>query len=202
LAGRERVLRLIRCVKRHPNDRSQTSPTAARGLLRLFGVVSSRRSTGLWHRRASSGCFRDFDPTNGRGPMSAAPQKAVGSDAIFRLPVRPAVTDRVSSRASLTADLDRPGPRDRKSASWRGLVLTLAEMTCGSRRSAFGQSHLTGSLLVSRQTHRCACEPGRRSVHPIAVEWECQPESRHVRLTHRLSANSIVVREHARYRLG
>ena len=61
------------------------------GRLRPFDVGSSGRSTGLWHRQASSGCFRDLDPANGRRPTSAVPRKPVGGDAIFRLPVRPVV---------------------------------------------------------------------------------------------------------------
>ena len=54
------------------------------GRQRPFDVVSSGRSTGLWHRQASIGCFRDFDPANGRRPTSAVPRKPVGGDAIFR----------------------------------------------------------------------------------------------------------------------
>ena len=66
-----------------------TAPPAARGRLRPFDVVSSGRSTDLWQRQPSRGCFRDFDRANGRRPTSAVPRKPVGGDAIFRLPVRP-----------------------------------------------------------------------------------------------------------------
>ena len=83
--------------------------TSAPGRQCQFDVVSSGRSTGLWRRQASSGCFRDFDPANGRRPTSAVPRKPVSGDAIFRLPVRPVVAGSVLSRRVPEAVLGKPG---------------------------------------------------------------------------------------------
>ncbi len=101
----------------HPNDVATTAPandcfTAGNigsrmtGLGRQcpFDVVSSGRSAGLWHRQASNSCFRDFDPANGRRPMSAVPCKPVGGDAILWLPVRLVVAASVSSRRRQEVD--------------------------------------------------------------------------------------------------
>jgi hypothetical protein len=90
-----------------PRSLTAATATAAAGRLRLFGVVSSGRSAGLWHRQASTGCFLNFDPATGRRPMSAVPCKPVGGHAIFRLPARPVVAGTASSRTAPTADTGR-----------------------------------------------------------------------------------------------
>ena len=79
------------------------------GRQRQFDVVSSGRSTGLWHRQGSSGCFRDFDPASGRRPMSAVPRKPDGGDAIFLLSVRPVVAGTGFPLGLPQADLGRQG---------------------------------------------------------------------------------------------
>ena len=127
---------------------SSEQRTSQKGRLRPFDVVSSGRSTSLWHRQASSGCFRDFDPANGRRPTSAVPRKPVVGGAIFRLPVRPVVAESGCS-----------GRRIRRHfADVQAHVLTgrFGASSSESRQSAVGQERplATGSFLDAAQIRR------------------------------------------------
>ena len=145
--------------------RISVSRVAATGRQCPFAVVSSGRSTGLWHRQASSGCFRDFDPANGRRPMSAVPRKPVGGDAIFRPPVRPVVAGTASTRTVPTADTGRtrlrvegqvPGPiscsRRRPASSGRSRAAAFVQVTPSGQwpRSAA----TTGRHMTARNSSR------------------------------------------------
>jgi hypothetical protein len=113
-------------------------PQAAVGRQRQFDVVSSGRSTGLWHRQGSSGCFRDFDPASGRRPMSAVPRKPDGGDAIFLLSVRPVVAGSARSWPRQEAAVRREGLFMPRSASSDDAECTLTARSGCSRPSGIG----------------------------------------------------------------
>ncbi len=84
-------------------DRSITRKTASGCIGSAAPIRRGEQRTvdRLWHRQASSGCFQDSDPANGRPPMSAVPRIPVGGNTVFRLPVRPVMAVRVSRRTDV-----------------------------------------------------------------------------------------------------
>jgi hypothetical protein len=87
----------IRSRTRATGRRSRVAETNAAtvGAIGFIAVPIRRREQrtvdGSFALTSIERLLRDFDPANGRRPMSAVPRKPVGGDAIFRLRVRPVV---------------------------------------------------------------------------------------------------------------
>jgi hypothetical protein len=139
---------------------------SVQGRLRPFDVVSSGRSTSLWHRQASSGCFRDFDPANGRRPTSEVPRKPVVGGAIFRLPVRPVMAGTCQRRTAADWQPDSNAEASGVGSRVRRMLNAQSKLSCSipavhrHRLSAMsGRSRPAGSERRNRSRLRSG---GRR----------------------------------------
>ncbi len=110
--------------------------------------------------------LRDFDPANGRRPMSAVPCKPVGGDAIFRLPGRPVVAATVSSQPRQEAVIRREGRCLPRSASGDGGEFTQLAISGCSRPS--GSEH-PGSELAMAAEHPRRLHEGRTAAADICL---------------------------------